>query len=646
MEGQKQEIQADLQEYRKMVNASKDSLTLVDRQYIYRAVNDAYLSHKKILRKDMIGKTIADLWGMGTFMRFIKPFVDRAFSGEVANYQSWIDFNEKERKYMNVTYWPFREDSGEVSRVVVSSNDITQLKLTEMELVKSLNVAEAASKSKSQFLARMSHELRTPMHGVMSYIDFLNETELSNEQKEHFSQLQKSTDLLFKAINDILDFSSLHDGEFKIENICFNLKNTILDAFQSCIHLAQEKGVHFDYLISSNFSDLYKGDPGRIKQVLFNLVHNAIKFTNSGGEVQVKVEKVSNAISFSVVDSGIGIDEQKIENLFEAFEQGDGSKSRSHEGIGLGLSISNKLIQRMNGKLSATRNKGKGSTFSFELPVQVEPKQTKKAIEDHSNIKNVIYIKNETDVLETLPNILKSWNIECLEIHSLENLEIEEKNSLESLKKVDLVIINKCNQIFKNIKAIKEKTWMSDKPIVVLSHQGVKGEAKAIFEEGASAYFTMPFAGIDLKRCFQQLQSKSITEILTKHSVRDAKDNEYKVLIAEDNPLNQKIIVRTLQKAGFEPEIANNGLEAVQAFEKLKKFRFVLMDLRMPTMDGLEATQKIRGMRNGKKIPILALTADVTDDIEEQCYAVGMNGFMSKPYKKEQLLQYIEEKIF
>jgi two-component system sensor histidine kinase/response regulator len=648
-------LRSSEERYRRIVETTPDGYYEVDVSGNYTFFNDAMC--------DLLGYSRAEMTGMNH-----RAYLDEENSQKLLNAINQVYRTGESIKALEFT---FTRRDGSVRQAESSISLITDSKgqptgfggflrdSTERKQAEALRqakmAAETASREKSRFLANMSHEIRTPLNSIIGLIELMLETDLRPDQREDLDVVISSAYALLSLINNLLDFSKIEAGKFELESAPFHLRDFMKETLRMMAMRTQTKGIELGYRVAPEAPDRLVGDPDRLRQILLNLIENAVKFTDEGEViVYVDLDDLDDSeadLHFSVEDTGIGIPKEQQKNIFSAFRQADTKTASRYGGTGLGLAVSSQLVKLMGGELRVSSQTGKGSRFEFGgafKRLTQEPRVAKQADYSFQGMKILVVDDNAT-IRRLTKEMLEEWQMEVKFASNVEEARQVLSASDPQNKSVELVLIDSDmpgSDGFTLARWIKDQKLEHLRLIMMLTFPYLKHKAE--FKQlGVRASVIKPFNPAELFDAIQiamdkkkpaEQQPQKVAEAKPKAAVRSLK-----ILVAEDTPFNQTFILRLLEKNGYQAVLVENGQQAVEMFNP-DTIDIILMDVQMPEMDGFKATGKIREIeeQKGGHIPIIAMTAYATEGDRERCLAAGMDDYVSKPISAVKLFKAIE----
>jgi PAS domain S-box-containing protein len=644
-----------------MISAMPGGVVLVDANNKLVETNECFCSLTEMSYAELVGHNIRDLdrtEGLRDVFAAVEDLKDRNASDQ-ASMQCSLG-----KRDLMVRIQPITTD-GCYEGAVLDFSDVTDLILARAAVESALHQANemavranCANQAKSDFLANISHELRTPMNGIIGMTELALDTDLTSEQQEYLMMVKLSADSLLVLLNDVLDFSKIEAGKLDLEAVDFNLRDTLCDAASILALKAHDKRLELAIHAFSDVPDNIIGDPGRLRQIIINLVGNAIKFTDQG-EIVVRAERESSSknelvLHISVSDTGIGIPKDKQLTIFDAFVQGDGSTSRKYGGTGLGLAISRQLIRMMHGRIWVESEIGHGSTFHFTAAFGVRDADSTEKSMDLSQLRGrrVLVVDDNTTNRRVLEEILTGWAMDSTSLSDGASVVAEMLVAARANRPYCVVLLDaRMPEMdgFAVAARIRENEEIVKTPIVMLCSGLMNVDRERFKQLEVSGTVKKPIRQSEVLNAVRNalgLSRNDPHESLVGGKDTDCVSRRLNILVAEDNHVNQVLALSLLNKMGHEVTVVEDGQRAIHALES-KNFDLVVMDLQMPGMDGLEATRRIRENERstGKHVPILAMTAHVMEGDRRRCISEGMDGYLGKPVKKEELLQAISSLV-
>ena len=631
--------------------------------------NDRFAELMNTRAEDMIGKTVADFYPSEFAAEARAEDEDVMRTGQVIE-DVFDDKVQGETRYFASRKGPVRSDNGTVIGIQTIFWDITDQRVAEQalhaereELRIAKEQADSANRAKSDFLANMSHEIRTPMNAIIGITDLLLETQLTRTQQEYLKMVQVSGESLLTLINDVLDYSKIEAGKFELDMAPFDVRELLGDTMKGLSFRAHDKGLELACRIAPDLPSFLIGDPGRIRQIVVNLVGNGIKFTEQGEVVlEIDGQPMENdllMLHVSVIDTGIGIAPENSDKVFQEFEQADASTTRRFGGTGLGLAISSRLVQLMQGRIWVESELGKGSNFQFEIPLTIDREQSAAQPTpfpvDIQGVRVLIVDDNATN-RRILKDMLTNWGMNPV-TSSGGSLAIQTlRDAAEEGDSFQLVISDVNMPDMDGIqlaRKIVELSLLSPQSVIMLTSGDRPDDARELNTCGISLYLLKPAKQSEiydavvsaLNEPGMSIQQTRADSSPPGHDPADSGVSGLRILLAEDNVVNQKLAIGILNKLGHQVQVADNGRQALELIERSRPFDIVLMDVQMPEMDGFVATREIRKheAKHGGHLLIVAMTAHAMKGDREICLEAGMDDYLSKPIRLREMADKLNE---
>jgi len=655
---ERKRAEAEIARLAAVVNQAAESVVLTDLDGNILYVNPFFEKATGYGAAEALGKNPRILKSGHQGEAFYKNLWDTVKSGN-----TWTGVFVNKRKdgtlfHEEASIFPVKDSSGQMINLAAVKRDITDRVQAEVELRKAKEAAEAASRSKSEFLANMSHEIRTPMNGILGMTELALDTDLTLEQREYLTLVKSSAESLLQILNDILDFSKIEAQRMELESLNFSLRDSLGDTMRSLAMRAHKKLLELAYHVAADVPDLLIGDPGRLRQIIVNLVGNAIKFTERG-EVVARVEMESETdneviLHFAISDTGIGIPPEKQKAIFEAFAQADASTTREYGGTGLGLAISTRLVTLTGGRIWVESKVGQGSTFHFTAHFGLQTKARPTPLARQADLKDVrVLVVDDNDTnRRILLEMLSNWGMKSSAasdgLSGLRALRTHESAGTPFALAIVDAHMPKMDG-FEMAEEVKGNPLLAGTHLILLSSGGRPGDGARCRELGIAAYLLKPAKQSEILDAiltvFGQPEEERASSLITRHTLRE-RSQRLRILLAEDNVINQRLASEILEKRGHSVTVAETGEAALAALEE-ESFDLILIDVQMPKMDGFQATLAIREKekQTGAHIPIIAMTAHAMTGDRERCLEAGMDDYVAKPVQATKLFEVIERVV-
>ena len=633
-----------------LIEAIPLPMYLKDAQGRYLRLNRAFELFFEIRREDYIGRTLHALLTPEDAGLQAGKDEELLQNAGTQTYEALVHGRDGRQRDVIYRKAALTQLDGTVQGLLGVIIEISDRKQAEREIVLAKEAAEAANRAKSEFLANMSHEIRTPMNGIIGMTELALDTELDAEQREYLSIVKSSSEALLTIINDILDFSKIEAGKLQVEHLAFSLPQLASETLKTFALRAHEKDVELTCEILPEVPQHLFGDPNRIRQILVNLIGNAVKFTERG-EIALRIECPGASdneaeVHFSVRDTGIGIAPESQQRIFDAFSQEDSSTTRRFGGTGLGLSISRRLVDLMGGRIWLESTLHRGSTFHFSLPLEIDRSSSdNQADRQLMSGRRVLVVDDNATNRRILASLLANWQTEAL----LADSAVAAREILsQGVTGIDAILLDARMPDVDGYQLADELRCQHPDlpPMIMLSSGPLPGDNKRSREIGIAAFFSKPVAAEELLGALGRIFAGETPNALPDAPAGESTENRagLAVLLVEDHPINQKLALGLLEKWGYHPSLAANGQEAFVLYAE-RPFDIVLMDLQMPVMNGIEATRRIRHYEEQSQLaptPIIAMTASAMEGDRESCLAAGMDDYISKPIRAAELLAKLQ----
>ncbi len=653
---ERQEIEDLLLVYERMVNASRDSITLINREFRYVAANDAYLRKRGVKKNEVVGRTVAEVWGDYAFNTFIRGAIDKALLGHHVHYQTWLNFSGSEERFVDVHFSPFHNAAGEVAYVAVTSHDITEIKHADLRNQESHRKAEVANMARSQFLAGMGHNIRTPMSSIVGLTGILMDLRPNTEQAGCLKAIKEAAESLMSYLNDAIEFFNFEEGRIEMQSIDFNVRMLIGDLPKSLRYGAYKRRAEVVPMVDASIPDMLRGDPGHLRQMLNITASTAMGFCASGpvalGVRLLRESENAIELEFDLRFTRSGDLPVELRDMFSSRFEDLHHQVRNRSGLHWEVGIAKELVCMLEGSMALEEQSGGKTRFILRVPFKkaAAPQPVRgAAAAENLRSRRVLVVDDDPLSSKLVSNYLESWGCHHEHRRSFAEALVLIQAQQRSHLGYDVVVCvdQELNGDAENFaKELRRNNGGGDTRLVMYANGGKRGDALRLQQAGYDALLTRPIPYSYLYECFCLLfAEQGRRTFLTRYAIEEFAAKTLRVLLAEDTPASQLLLSKLLVREGFKVDLAGDGQAAVEAVRHHEGYDLIIMDYHMPLLDGIESARAIRATeaKRGRRPPILLLSADHIEDVDKLLADAGIDAFLPKPFANEAFVNLLKK---